>query len=90
MISVIIFLFHQHIWNVIHLLDVEYLQEIVEALLFYLLPDEEFDQTMFRFLVREVLVQGVIAPTIEKMSDPDYMNQNMIWMVRVLKSLNQM
>ena len=59
----------------------EYLQEVVEALLFYLLPEAEFDQTMFRFLVREVLVHGVIAPTIDKICDPDYMNQNIIWMV---------
>ena len=37
---------------------------------------------MFRFLVREVLVHGVICPLVDRVSEPDYLNQNIIWMVR--------
>ena len=37
---------------------------------------------MFRFLVREVLVHGVICPLVDRVSEPDYINQNIIWMVR--------
>ncbi|XP_067942910.1 sorting nexin-13-like [Watersipora subatra] len=60
--------------------EIDYLQELTEMLLFFLLPDEEFSQRMFRFIVREVLVQGVIYPLIDRISEPDYVNQYIIWM----------
>lgn len=62
-----------------------YLQDMVEAILFFLLPDEVFDQKMFRFLVREVLVYGVIYPTIDRVSESDYVNQLIVWMVGVIR-----
>lgn len=37
---------------------------------------------VFVFL-QEVLARGVLLPLINQLSDPDYINQFVIWMVRV-------
>lgn len=59
----------------------QYLQDLSEVLLFLLLPQEDFHNKSFRYILREVLVNGIFLPTIELMSDPDYCNQNMAWWV---------
>ncbi|KAK2174391.1 hypothetical protein NP493_802g01012 [Ridgeia piscesae] len=53
----------------------QYLQDLSEALLFLLLPPEDFHNKPFRYIVREVLVNGVFLPTFNLISDPDYINQ---------------
>ncbi|XP_052095490.1 sorting nexin-13-like isoform X5 [Mytilus californianus] len=57
----------------------QYLQDLSEVLLFLLLPQEDFHNKSFRYILREVLVNGIFLPTIDLMSDPDYVNQNIAW-----------
>lgn len=38
--------------------------------------------TLFACFVKEVLARGVLLPLINQLSDPDYINQFVIWMVR--------
>lgn len=57
-----------------------YLQNLSEALLFLLLPQSSFDCKILRYLAREVLVNAVLDPTVELLTDPDYVNQCIIWM----------
>ncbi|CAL1526462.1 unnamed protein product [Lymnaea stagnalis] len=58
----------------------QYLQDLSEVLLYLLLPKEDFHNKPFRYIVREVLVNGIFLPTIDLLSDPDYINQYMAWM----------
>ncbi|MCP6468096.1 hypothetical protein NL473_28905, partial [Klebsiella pneumoniae] len=35
-----------------------------------------------RYFVREILARGILLPLINQLSDPDYINQYVIWMIR--------
>lgn len=59
----------------------EFLCEIVEILLYILLPDEDFQCKPLRFVLREIFVNCVILPLFNLISDPDYINQVIIWLV---------
>ncbi|XP_041367207.1 sorting nexin-13-like isoform X2 [Gigantopelta aegis] len=58
----------------------QYLQDLVEVILFLLLPKEDFYNKPFRYIIREVVVNGIFMPTIDLLSDPDYINQYIAWM----------
>ncbi|XP_059170227.1 sorting nexin-13-like isoform X2 [Physella acuta] len=58
----------------------QYLQDLSEVLLYLLLPKEDFHNKPFRYIVREVLVNGIFLPTIDLLSDPDYINMYIAWM----------
>ncbi|XP_018577466.1 sorting nexin-13 isoform X2 [Anoplophora glabripennis] len=58
----------------------EFLCEIVEILLYILLPDEDFQCRPLRFLLREIFVNCVILPLFNLIADPDYINQVIIWL----------
>ncbi|XP_005089469.1 sorting nexin-13 isoform X2 [Aplysia californica] len=58
----------------------QYLQDLSEVLLYLLLPTEDFHNKPFRYIVREVLVNGIFLPTIDLLSDPDYINQYIAWL----------
>ncbi|XP_071102568.1 sorting nexin-13-like isoform X1 [Haliotis cracherodii] len=60
----------------------QYLQDLIEVILFLLLPQDDFYNKPFRYVVREVLVNGVFMPTIDLLSDPDYINQYIAWLCR--------
>lgn len=34
-----------------------------------------------QYFVREILAQGTLLPLINQLSDPDYINQYIIWMI---------
>ncbi|XP_065164268.1 sorting nexin-13-like isoform X2 [Atheta coriaria] len=57
-----------------------FLCELVEYLLYFLLPDEDFDCKALRFFLREIFANCVIIPLIAMLSDPDYINQAFIWL----------
>ncbi|XP_071803237.1 sorting nexin-13-like isoform X2 [Asterias amurensis] len=57
----------------------EYLQGITEILLFLLIPDADFSSKPFRLLIREIIVCNALRPLIEMITDPDYINQTIIW-----------
>lgn len=58
-----------------------FLQEIIEVLLFLLAAEEDFHCRSLRYLIRELLVNSILIPLIDMVSDPDYINQIIIWLV---------
>uniref|UniRef100_A0A3P9N5I9 Sorting nexin 13 n=1 Tax=Poecilia reticulata TaxID=8081 RepID=A0A3P9N5I9_POERE len=55
---------------------------LCELLLYLLLPPGDFHNKSMRYFLREVLAYGVLLPLINQLSDPDYINQFVIWMIR--------
>jgi sorting nexin-13 len=58
-----------------------YLQNVAETLLFLLLPEYDFNSIPVRTLLREILVNMVLKPLLELISDPDSINQSLVWAV---------
>ena len=63
-----------------------YLQDITEVLLYLLLPPEDFHNKTIRYFLREVIAASVLLPTVNLISDPDYVNQTVSWLVRKVSS----
>uniref|UniRef100_A0A665U538 Sorting nexin 13 n=1 Tax=Echeneis naucrates TaxID=173247 RepID=A0A665U538_ECHNA len=59
-----------------------FLRDLCELLLYLLLPPGDFHNKNMRYFLREVLARGVLLPLINQLSDPDYINQFVIWMIR--------
>ncbi|XP_044285299.1 sorting nexin-13 isoform X3 [Varanus komodoensis] len=59
-----------------------FLRDLCEVLLYLLLPPGDFQNKIMRYFVREILAQGILLPLINQLSDPDYINQYFIWMIR--------
>ncbi|ELT94954.1 hypothetical protein CAPTEDRAFT_222037 [Capitella teleta] len=60
----------------------QYLSDLSEVLLFLLLPPEDFHNKPFRYIIREVLVSGILLPAFNLLSDPDYINQTISWLCK--------
>ncbi|KAL4826935.1 hypothetical protein H8958_013205 [Nasalis larvatus] len=58
-----------------------FLRDLCEVLLYLLLPPGDFQNKIMRYFVREILARGILLPLINQLSDPDYINQYVIWMV---------
>ncbi|XP_017768744.1 PREDICTED: sorting nexin-13-like isoform X2 [Nicrophorus vespilloides] len=58
----------------------EFLSELVELLLYILLPDKDFQCKPLRFILRELFSNCVILPLFSMLSDPDYINQAILWL----------
>ncbi|NXJ53114.1 SNX13 protein, partial [Spizaetus tyrannus] len=61
-----------------------FLRDLCEVLLYILLPPGDFQNKIMRYFVREILSRGILLPLINQLSDPDYINQYVIWMVRFI------
>ncbi|XP_005991338.1 sorting nexin-13 isoform X2 [Latimeria chalumnae] len=59
-----------------------FLRDLCEVLLYLLLPPGDFHNKNMQYFLREILARGVFLPLINLLSDPDYMNQYVIWMIR--------
>ncbi|KAF6204595.1 hypothetical protein GE061_018755 [Apolygus lucorum] len=59
-----------------------YLQQLTDIVLFYLSPELEFHCLGLRYLTRELIVNSVLMPLLAKLSDPDYINQVIIWLCK--------
>ncbi|XP_076360640.1 sorting nexin-13-like isoform X2 [Tachypleus tridentatus] len=69
--------------------EIEYLQDLSEILVYLLLPPEDFQNRILRFFVRlypvlfqELLVHTIILPIVDLFSDPDYINQSVVWLCK--------
>ncbi|GFS51622.1 sorting nexin-13 [Nephila pilipes] len=60
----------------------EYLQCICDLLLYILLPPEDFNNKILKHFLREVLTSSVLQPLLSQFSDPDIINQNLIWLCK--------
>ncbi|GMT23397.1 hypothetical protein PFISCL1PPCAC_14694 [Pristionchus fissidentatus] len=58
-----------------------YLHDLVDILLYLLMPPEDFHCRPLRFLLREVLVKRIITPTLDYLSDPTNVNQLLVWLL---------
>ncbi|MGH0126268.1 UNVERIFIED_CONTAM: hypothetical protein FKN15_027918 [Acipenser sinensis] len=58
-----------------------FLRDLCEVLLHLLLPPGDFHNKNMRYFVREILARGILLPLINQLSDPDYINQYVIWMI---------
>ncbi|XP_060516935.1 sorting nexin-13-like isoform X2 [Cylas formicarius] len=66
----------------------EFLSELVEILLYVLLPDEDFQCKVLRYMLRDVFANGVLRPLFDLFCDPDYINQIIIWLCLQNSSLS--
>jgi len=60
----------------------EWLRDISEALLYHVIPENDFKCRTIRVLIREILANKVFLTTINMLSNPDYVNQLIIWLVK--------
>ncbi|XP_014290688.1 sorting nexin-13 isoform X2 [Halyomorpha halys] len=67
-----------------------YLQQLSEVVLFNLSPEVEFRCLPLRFIARELIVNSVLVPLIAKLSDPDYINQFIIWLCKDIPVTSEM
>ncbi|KAM3719645.1 Sorting nexin-13 [Dirofilaria immitis] len=58
-----------------------YFHDVADVLLYLLMPAEDFRSRPFRFLLREVYVKCVILPLFDMLSDPDFINHSIIWLL---------
>ncbi|VDM54924.1 unnamed protein product [Angiostrongylus costaricensis] len=58
-----------------------YLHDVVDIVLYLIMPPEDFRCRPLRFLLREVIVRRLIVPLLDHFSEPDEMNQTMIWLL---------
>lgn len=59
----------------------EWLRDISEALLYHVIPESDFNCRTIRILIREILANKIFLTTINMFSNPDYVNQLIIWLV---------
>ncbi|KAG8194863.1 hypothetical protein JTE90_017295 [Oedothorax gibbosus] len=60
----------------------EYLQELCEVILYIILPKEDFQNLVSRLILREIIVSAAVLPIINLVSDPDYINQIIVWLCK--------
>lgn len=61
-----------------------FLQTLVDVLLLLLLPPDDFHCLSFRLLLRDILVGGVLLPLFSLITNPDYINLCIIWLVSII------
>lgn len=60
---------------------IEWLRDISEALLYHVTPKNDFKCRTIRILIREIISNKIFLTTINMLSNPDYVNQLIIWLV---------
>ena len=58
--------------------EIEFLKTLVNSILPLTCPSNEIQSNSFKILVREILIQKILIPLIESLSDPDYWNQRFV------------
>lgn len=58
-----------------------YLHDVVDIVLYLIMPPEDFRCRPLRFLLREVIVQRLIIPLLDHFSEADEMNQILVWLL---------
>lgn len=60
---------------------VEWLRDITEAILYHVTREKDFKCRTMRILIREIIANNIFFTTINMLSNPDYVNQLIIWLV---------
>ncbi|KAL3994350.1 PXA domain family protein [Acanthocheilonema viteae] len=58
-----------------------YFHDVADILFYLLMPAEDFRSRPFRFLLREVYVKRMMLPLFDMLSDPDFINHSIIWLL---------
>ncbi|EGT42052.1 hypothetical protein CAEBREN_07883 [Caenorhabditis brenneri] len=58
-----------------------YLHDLVDIILYLVMPPEDFRCRPLRFLLREIVVRKVIIPTLDYLSNPDEIFQLIVWLL---------
>ncbi|VDK45957.1 unnamed protein product [Anisakis simplex] len=58
-----------------------YLHDVIDILLYLLMPNEDFRSRPLRFLIREITVRRIVLPVLDMFSDPDYINHIIVWLL---------
>ena len=69
----------------IHQEELNYLQNVAEILLYLLLPEVDFEALPMRSVLREIIANSVLKPTLDLVSEPDFINQTIVWLYRDYK-----
>jgi len=59
----------------------DYFQGLIEGLLYLLLPQETYGCTPVGSLAQDLLANHVLIPLVSLLSDPDFVNQTIVWLV---------
>ncbi|KAG1652088.1 Sorting nexin-13 [Nymphon striatum] len=59
-----------------------FLRDITDILLFLLVSPKNFESTVCRQLLREIFIHNLILSVLETFTDPDYINQMIVWMCK--------
>nr|CAH8853946.1 unnamed protein product [Trichobilharzia regenti] len=57
----------------------DHLRLLSDMFLFFITPVEEYSVPAIRYMARELLVNSVLMPTINLLSDPDFVNRTISW-----------
>ncbi|CAH8571475.1 unnamed protein product [Heterobilharzia americana] len=57
----------------------DHLRLLSDMFLFFVTPAEEYRVPVIRYVARELLVNSVLMPTINLLSDPDFVNRTIAW-----------
>ena len=69
--------------------ELEYLRTTSEAMLYALLSKKNSDSAPLRLLLREILAYTVFQPMFERICDPDYINQTLLWYLESKEKLSE-
>ncbi|CAJ0587285.1 unnamed protein product, partial [Mesorhabditis spiculigera] len=58
-----------------------YLHDLMDILLYLMMPPEDFRCRPLRFLMREIMVKIVFVPMLDHFSNPDNVNQLLVWLL---------
>jgi len=65
----------------------DYFQGLTEVLLYLILPQDVYNCAPTGLLAQDLLVNHVFIPVLAKLSDPDFVNQTIIWLVSPCSSI---
>ncbi|XP_047739096.1 sorting nexin-13 [Hyalella azteca] len=57
----------------------DYLSDLLEIVVYFLLPPDEFSNAPLKAIVIELLASSVLRPLIRTLSDPDQINRMIVW-----------
>ncbi|KAF2365163.1 Phox-associated domain [Trinorchestia longiramus] len=57
----------------------DYLSDLLEIVVYFLLPPDEFSNAPLKAIVMELLISAVLRPLLRTLADPDYINRMIVW-----------
>ena len=54
----------------------------------FIFQEQDFNAVPFRGLAREIIVNDILKPTLDLVSDPDFINQTLVWLYQDYKIKN--